>query len=219
MASCTYTVPSPSQMDTSGDNWYANRMNQWQAFFDWAWDAYDFDEGDWDDGFGFEDRWNRTKPLARTMAGLYCLVYSPGSGNWDPNGNLLQMGWRYSSDKIDEVDGRCGDGSAFATTQTGGLFVDEWTRLFMPFFYDQGVVLRAGTILHESRHAGGKGHNAGKNDTTWEYNGAWRWHVVWLWWFYVAAVGTTSAFKLQAKQKANSILASRFTTDPGFRIT
>lgn len=218
MASCTYTVPTSSQMDTSGDNLYANQMNQWQDFYDWAWDAYDFDEGDWNEGFGYEDRWNRTKPLARTMAALYCLVYSPGSGNWDPDGNLLQWAWRYTSKEIDEVDARCGDNTAYAYTRWG-IIIDNYTRLYLLFFYGQGVVLRAGTIVHEARHADWKGHDDGDDDSSWEYNGAWRWHVVWLWWFYVAALGTTAALQLQAKQKANSILSSRFTTDPGFRIS
>jgi hypothetical protein len=78
------------------------------------------------------------------------------------------------------------------------------------------VVLRAGTIVHEPRHADWKAHDDGPNGSSWEYNGAWRWHVVWLWWFYVAALGTTPALQLQAKQKANVIVSTRFPRDPAF---
>ena len=44
MASCTATVPDKN---LSGDNLYGPRIC-WQAFIDWAWDAHDFDEGDFD---------------------------------------------------------------------------------------------------------------------------------------------------------------------------
>jgi len=216
MASCTYRTPSKAQLDASGDTLYGDRMAQSQAFFDWAWGAYDFDEGDWNEGFGHEDRWNRTKALARTMAGLYCLVYSPGAGNWDPAGNILQWGWRYASRHIDELDARCGDGSAIASTRYG-IIIDNYTNLYLGFFYGQGVVLRAGTIVHEARHADWKGHDDGNNDSSWEHNGAWRWQVVWLWWYCVSDEGTP-ALRLQAKQRANAILATYFTSDPGFRI-
>ena len=217
MASCTVTAPTQAELDASGDTHYADRMNQWDAFYDWAWDAYDFDRGDWDQGFGYYDRWNRIRPLARTMAAIYCLVYSPGSGNWDPDGNILQWAWRYTSKEIDELDARCSKGSAFASTQWGPI-IDNWTRLYVRYFYDQGVSRRAGTLVHEARHADWKGHDDGSDDSSWEYNGAWRWHVVWLWWFYVAAQGATTAQQLQAKQRGNAILRSNFTDDPGFRI-
>ena len=49
MATCTATVPD---LNTSGDNLYGPRIC-WQAFIDWAWDAFDFDKDDWDQGFGY----------------------------------------------------------------------------------------------------------------------------------------------------------------------
>ena len=49
-------------------------------------------------------------------------------------------------------------------------------------------------------------------------NGAWRWHVCWLAWFAFAGVRASQAMKTIAKQRANSILATRFTTPPGIAI-
>jgi hypothetical protein len=35
---------------------YGTRIS-WQPFIDWAWDAFDFDKVDWDEGFGYDDVW------------------------------------------------------------------------------------------------------------------------------------------------------------------
>ena len=72
MASCTYVVPN---LDSSGDNLYGPRIC-WQAFVDWAWEAFDFDRDDWDEGFGYDDVCNNTQPLSRALSGIYCLTYS-----------------------------------------------------------------------------------------------------------------------------------------------
>jgi hypothetical protein len=214
MAHCTYSVPD---LDASGDNLYGPRIC-WQEFVDWAWDAFDFDKGDWDDGFGWENVCSNTMPLGRTMAAIWALTYSsPHFPRESYDSNILEWGCRFARNHIDEVDGRCGDGNAFAATWEGA-FVDDRTELYMPFFYGENVVLRAGTILHESRHADGKGHDSGKNDSSWGYNGAWRWHVCWLAWFAFEAQFTTPALKTAATQKANNILNTRFDTPPGFNV-
>ena len=72
MATCTASVPD---LNASGDNLYGPRIC-WQAFIDWAWDAFDFDKGDWDDGFGYDQVCDNTRPLCRTLSGIYCLTYS-----------------------------------------------------------------------------------------------------------------------------------------------
>jgi len=214
MASCTYTVPD---VNVSGDALYGPRIC-WQPFIDWAWDAHDFDKGDWDEGFGWDDCCNINQPLARTFNAIWCLNYS-AADYWNESYDLdiLHWGRRFVREEIDELDGRCGDGSYYAYTQWGFL-VDNWTRLYMGFFYSLAVPERAATLVHEARHADGKGHNAGNNDSSWAYNGAWRWHVCWLAWFWYAGQRTTSALRTKARQRANAILASRFTTPPGFTI-
>jgi hypothetical protein len=215
MASCTYTVPD---LAASGDVLYGPRICN-QPFIDWAWDAFDFDKEDWDEGFGWDSACDITQPLARTFSGIWCLTYSAADyGNESYDADILHWGCRYARTHIDELDGRCGDGSAYARTHSGGLFVDEWTRLFLGFFYAIPVPDRAATLVHESRHAGGSHHDSGTNDSSWEYNGAWRWHVCWLAWFAFAGTRTTNAMKTLARQRANVILASNFAKPPGFTV-
>ena len=216
MASCTAT---PGNLTASGDGLYGPR-SCWQAFINWAWDAYDFDKGDWDDGFGWHDACNNRMPLSRTFSAIWCLEYSsPDPNNESYDMPMLWWGGRYARSHIDELDARCGDGSAFAATQTGGWFVDEWTRLFLGFFYSKAVPNRAGTLVHEARHAhAGKGHNSNGIDPDWAYNGAFRYQVTWLAWFVNQCDNTSVAMKTRARQEANNFLASRFATDPGFRL-
>lgn len=214
MASCTYTAPD---LNTSGDNLYGPRIC-WQPFIDWAWDAFDFDKDDWDDGFGYDNVCDNTQPLSRALSGVWCLTYSsPRFPSESYNGNILEWGCRFARNAIDELDARCGTGGAFARTYSGP-FTDDRTQLFLPFFYSQGVSRRAGSILHEARHADGKGHDSGNNDSSWDYNGAWRWQVCWLAWFAFEGVSTSAAMKTQATQRANNIINSNFDTHPGFNV-
>jgi len=46
MTTCTFNVPN---LDATGDTLYGPRICN-QPFIDWAWSAFDFDRGDWDDG-------------------------------------------------------------------------------------------------------------------------------------------------------------------------
>lgn len=214
MATCTATVPD---LNTSGDNLYGPRIC-WQPFIDWAWDAFDFDKDDWDSGFGYENVCNNRLPLSRTLSGIWCLTYSsPRFPNESYNGNILEWGCRFARNALDELDARCGTGAYFAYTWWGP-FTNDKTELYLPFFYELGVSNRAGTILHEARHADGKGHDSGNNDSSWGYNGAWRWHVCWLAWFAHEGVSTSAAMKTQARQRANNIINTRFVTHPGFNV-
>ena len=212
MATCTFNVPD---LNASGDNLYGPRIC-WQPFIDWAWDAFDFDQGDWDDGFGYENVCNNRAPLSRTMSGIWCLTYSAEDyRNESYDANILQWGCRFARNAIDELDGRCGSG-AIAWTQWGP-FVDDKTELYLGYFA-QAVSLRAGSLVHEARHADGRGHDRGNNDSSWAYNGAWRWQVCWLAWFAFAGTRTSQAMKTMATQRANNILNGNFETPPGFNV-
>lgn len=214
MATCTATVPD---LNTSGDNLYGPRIC-WQAFIDWAWDAFDFDKDDWDQGFGYYSVCDNTRPLSRTLSGIWCLTYSsPHFPRESYNSNILEWGCRFARNAIDELDARCGGGGSIAYTQWGP-FINDLTELYIPYWYGQGVSLRAGTLVHEARHADGKGHNAGNNDSSWGYNGAWRWQVCWLAWFAFEGQHTSTAMKNQARQRANNIINNNFTTHPGFNV-
>jgi hypothetical protein len=217
MSHCEYTVPN---LTASGDGLYAARICN-QPFIDWAWDIFDFDRDDWDEGFGWEAPCDISQPLARTFAAIWCLTYSAEDYRDEGDGrDILHWGGRYARSHIDELDGRCGpdDKSVVARTHSGGLFVDEWTQLYMPFFYQRSVPERAGTLVHESRHAGGRPHDAGNLDSSWEYNGAWRWHVCWLAWFASTGRRTSTAMQLLARQRANIILTTGFVNPPGFTV-
>jgi len=223
-ASCTYTVGNNT---TSGDAALSSTACR-QDMINYFWNGYDFDKDDWDNGFGYEAACDINKPLARTFNALVALHYSapsPATSSSDYSGNILRWGGNYAMNNIDELDGRCGDGSARATTRTGGLFVDEWTQLYMPFFYSENVIQRAGTILHESRHAGGKGHNGGSScprgsscDSNWSYSGGNQYQALWLWWFRVEGRGWTSAMSQQAKDEANYVISTGFVTTPPYFV-
>jgi hypothetical protein len=227
MATCTYTVPDKN---ASGDNLYGPRIC-WQAFIDWAWYAHGFRKNYWDDGFGYYDVCNNSKPLARTLSAIWLLNYS-ADDYWNEqwSNNILHWGRRYVRQQIDDLRSKCGDGSAIATSYSG-FFVDDRIELYLGFFYSRNVVERAGTLIHESRHQGGKSHNstfpswsaygAGKSgaDSSWGYNGAWMYHALYLWWFYADGRRTTWALRVSAKQRAQFTIDNAFKTHPGITIT
>lgn len=225
-ASCRY---QPGNNDDSGDNFYISAACT-QANIHQFWNHFDFDKGDWDDGFGYDAACNVNQPLARTFNALYLLAYSAedyARSTSDFSGNALRWGYPYSASKIDELDGRCGSGDkdtgARATTYTGAQ--DNRTVLKWPFFYGEVVLQRAGTIVHEARHAGGKGHNGGTGcprnsscDTNWAYQGANMYQVLYLWWFRVDGTRTTTAMRNWARTEAQNIIDRGFNTNPGFVI-
>jgi len=117
------------------------------------------------------------------------------------------------------------------TSAVCDLFVPGRLELYLGYFYNEDVVSRAGTLVHESRHVGGKPHNAnfprgsvfgaGKSgaDSDWGYQGAWMYDALYLWWFYAAGTRTTPAIQQAAKQRGNLIIDNAFATHPGFNIT
>jgi len=212
---CTWT---PSNTTTTGDTLYGPRICK-QAFIDWAWDAFDFDKGNWDDGWGYDQPCSIDRPLGRTFNAIWCLTYSGGStpsATISSSIPILKWGWRYAQENIDELDGECTKGNYWGWT-VWGPFVDNYTNLYLPFF-NGGVPQRAALLLHEARHADGVGHDDGDNDSSWEYNGAWRWQVCWLSWFAAEGQRSTQILRDLARQSANGILGSRFTKPPGFTV-
>ncbi len=209
---CDY---DPGNSDALGDTLYSPRSGK-QSFINWAWDAFDFDKGDWDDGWGFHAAWDKTLPLNRTLSGIWCMTYSAGSSpNSSISGpNILAWGWKYAQTHLDELDGACTNGDAVARTVRG---VDDYTELYLKYF-QQAVSLRAGTLVHEARHAAGTSHDSGNNDSSWEFNGAWRFQVCWLARFANDGQFTTAALRTLARQRANTILANNFASPPGFSV-
>lgn len=228
-ATCYY---QPGNNNDSGDSFYKSYICN-QSMVNQFWDHFSFDKDDWDNGFGYEDPCNINKPLARTFNALYLLAYSAedyAKNTGDFSGNALRWGYPYSASKIDELDGRCGSGDKNtgprATSYWGGwIFVDDRTELKWPFFYNENVAERAGTIVHEARHADGKGHNAGSDcprgascDSEWTYYGGNTYQVLFLWWFYVDGTRTTTAMKDFAKIEAQSIIDRGFKNTPPYNL-
>jgi hypothetical protein len=215
---------------TSGDSLYGPRAC-WQAFIDWCWNTHDFDFDSWHHGFGYEDCCNVDLPLARTFNAFWLLNYSADDYNNDQySNNMLHWGRRYVRDQMDDVRAACGDGSAAATTFDYWIF-GKHVEFYLAFWYQEDVASRAGTLVHESRHFGGKGHDAnfpagsvfgaGRSgaDSSWGYQGAWMFDALYLWWFYADGRRSTPALRNAAKQRANLIIDNAFATHPGFTIT
>jgi hypothetical protein len=208
-----------------------------QDIINFFWEQFDFDTGDWDEGFGYEAPCDVNRPLARTFNALYALYYSspsPPTRTDDFSGNLLHYGGNYAIDNIDELDGRCGNSTTIGTTGSTqhGCCKDNWTQLYWPFFYGQNVATRAATVLHESRHAAGHSHIAetectrlGSCDYSWDQGnwqedgvGANRYEVVWLSWFVVEGKDVGPSLKARAAERANDIIRRGFLWMPQYVV-
>jgi hypothetical protein len=213
--SCAY--PQPIDVVDTGDTHYDSFIDQ--SHINRYWSDFALDVEDWDENWGYHDPGNLTLPFARAMTGFWALENSapPGAGG----DNFLTWAYRFSKDAIDEIRTEC---TLDFTAKTRRSPFDSWTKLAIPFFYYQGVPERAATVVHEARHADGKGHNDCKCDrnrscdTNWEYNGANTYQVIWLEWFMHTAANTTPAMQERARDRANEILGDAFCTKPGFRL-
>jgi hypothetical protein len=126
------------------------------AFSSSVWDHFAMDEGDWNDGRGFDNYCDITKMLGKTYIAYWVILYSSPTPppTWDDmSGNALRWAAPYSSNNIDEVDGACSWG-LYGETRYGTL-VDNWTRFFLDFAYMETPAVRASTVVHEARHANG----------------------------------------------------------------
>ncbi|HEX6150110.1 hypothetical protein [Nocardioides sp.] len=294
--SCQYSVGS---LALSGDDIYAARICD-QPFIDYAWNSYGFNYDYWQDGWGWNDCCNVTKPLGRVFTALWLLNYS--AEDWqNESWNAPMINWapryvREQFQRYDDLRADCGDGGSNATTsgcqwtrsfyewkctqwrrekhrecRTWGVFsficvffvtilswfcvlwgwvsttactLWYWTAgggesvtLHLPYFYTiadpvndpRDVLARAGTLVHESRHIGGKPHNStfpsgsafgtgDGADESWSYDGAWKFHALYCWWFYAAGSRTSIALKQAAKNRANFIINNAFHDHPGVAV-
>jgi len=231
-ASCSRTASS-----AQFDSFYAPLWGCQQVFINDMWSRFDFDHDDWDQGFGYDDACNDSLPLKRTFNALQVLGYAvtntPTCSTSNSNVGLWAYCWAGNS--IDELDGRCGD-SPRAFTKFGPI-VDNYTELYMAFFFDETVVQRAGTIFHEARHAQGWcSHNSscldGDNscDPNWgsgcvgtgssSGKGANAYTVLFMNWFATTARADwiNSTIRADAVAEGNRYLSRRFGTDPCFRM-
>lgn len=230
-ASCSRAA---GDLYASGD---LGTMRNWgcgQQFIDFFWNAYDFDKGNWDEGFGYDQPCDLTRPLARTFNALYSLHYSAvdyATSAGDRRGSVLRWGGQFARSNIDELDGACNDGTKIAHTLWGAA-PDHYTNLYMRFFFDYSVPERAALVLHEARHASGIAHCGeffagcaaiacparGSCDHDWAYNGANRYEAAWLWEYAFNSVRTSDPLRIRAQDRANTVLRQFFNIDPGFVV-
>src|SRR6266567_2131511 len=133
MASCTYTVPDKA---ASGDNFYGAVICN-QAYVDYFWNTYGFsgNKAYWDDGWGWDDCCNTSKPLARAFNGCYALTYSASDYlNDSYSAPILNWGRRYARENIDDLRCFCGDGTAIARSKSGGL-----VAVYLWWYYAAGA--------------------------------------------------------------------------------
>lgn len=114
---------------------------------------------------------------------------------------------------------------------SGGIFVDEWTRIYKGLVYQLTPYYRAASILHEARHAGGAGHNgndgsnacaSGGNSCDENYSddaltGSANSYESWFaQWFLFEGTYTTTTQKRSAQRSVNWNLTNRFDNNPAF---
>jgi len=239
-----FGVRMASACDTKRNTEPAVQFNHWcnQGFIDFFWDAYDFDQGDWE-GFGFDEACDLRRPLARTFQAIEMVNFSDKIDPFfadDFTGNILHWGGNYTMREIDELDARCSNGT-FAAYTVWGPIIDNNTELYTRFFYSANVVKRASILVHEARHADWCGHNgndgsnacpAGSPSCDEKFNdgcsgigspsgkGADGFQVMWLWAFTLGADAQHGgpARKTMASDAANAILDSMFDVNPCFHI-
>ena len=143
---CTYSVPNK---DISGDNLYGSRICN-QPFIDWAWYSYNFDYDWWQDGWGYDDACNSSKPLARTFNAIWALDYSspdPQNISYD-NQNMLHWAGRFVREQISgyKLRATCGSNNTrIATTFGAGCTEYRKTVIWACDRYEQETAKACGS--------------------------------------------------------------------------
>jgi hypothetical protein len=219
------------------DDFYAPRWGCQQVYINDMWSRFSFDKDDWDQGFGYEDCCNDSLPLKRTFNALQVLGYAAtGTPTCSTSSsNVCLWAYCWAGNSIDELNGRCGESSRAYTKF--GIIIDNYTDLYMPFFYDETVVQRAGTIFHEARHAQGWcSHTSDCSDGNSSCDPNWgsgcvgfgsgsgvganAYTVLFMNWFATTATSAwiNSTIRQNAVDEGNYYLSHRFGTDPCFRL-
>jgi len=216
-----------NQGPTNDDTYIMGRWNCAQSWINFYWSAYDYDSSDWNSGWGYSAPCDMTLPLARAFNANWILDHAAINfpvSTTDFSGNILRWGGNYAIREIDELDGRdCGNADSPLATTIHAPIIDNYTQLWPKFFYQLNAVERAGTLLHEARHADGYSHSesdrscprGGSCDTRFGDSGANTYQVRWLSEFSSLATQHPIEMRRIAANRANTILRGGFRYDTG----
>lgn len=230
-ATCCYTIPDKV---LSGDEWYGANNWDW-CRSDWmnAWvDNYGATHDDWPgDSWGWTDACNTDKPLARFFTALAALNSSHphpvSDGNYDLQ-SPLDWGRHFAPDQIDELAARCPNGgfSAMCVNCIGsflGIHGDRSVELYLNYFFQDSVMVRAADLVHESWHwaferdhvAGGVKDQSYSNDSG---AGAYSVTVWWLSRYAREAVNAPWKLRCEAADSANAYINGSFVQVPAITV-
>jgi hypothetical protein len=135
------------------DSFYGALWGCQQSRINDMWSRFHMTKVQWPTGFwGYDDPCNDSKPLKRTFNALQLLAYGV-TNNPTCDTSVTNMGkWAYcwAGGSINQLTSSCSSASrAYSTWPQGS------TELRVPFFRDETVAQRAGTIVHEARHTSG----------------------------------------------------------------
>jgi hypothetical protein len=188
--------------------------------------VYNLQTGHWDDGRGIENfgtQCDYGRLFARHISGGVVLDY-PNAGyahnTGDFSGPFTHWAGNYVIKYHKRHEADCwykNNGATLATTFRGLPFDNDRTEFYLSYF-NTDPVFRAGTLVHESRHGEGVGHDAGNLDSSWTYFGAYYYEVVWYAWYVVDGSWGTKAMRQRARDLGNSRLASMFVIPPPYKM-
>lgn len=189
--------------------------------------AYGIDSGEWGD-YGYNSGvCDYATPLARTIDALELLEVTRGSS---PE---LQSMRDLARDQYSgaNLNADCDNDTAYATTFCYVIGANQ-TDLHLPFFYDEDVTQRAGTIVHEAAHkeAGttvfscGRSHDGdcgpdNECDEAYDHGGAYSWSADFHKSFCQKAVNTTTALRYRSLSRYNRYLNTKFETNTAPELT
>lgn len=203
-----------------------------------VWGDFGLTESRWID-FGWNEVCSIDSPLNRTLSALWLLQNSapdPTNSINDNSGDFLRQAYNYSAINIEKLVPGCGDDHpgiiaitfpeelVSPSNETGETpFSKNRIELYVPFFYNQAVSVRASTIVHEARHTQGITHDPcfclrGSCDRRWGDQKANDFEIYFLYLFANNGVNTTTAMKRRARQEGNEILTTAYCEVPFFRI-
>jgi hypothetical protein len=214
------------------------------------WNDFHMSREDWDEGFGYDTPCDNDRPLRRTFNALHALAYAVSDtavhfpdeydedqGIWSytlDKGDMIRWGYNYARNNIDELKARCLGDNAGANAHTHYCSIDNYTELYMNFFYKENVISRASTLMHETRHADCSilethGHTgagsanqcprkASCDANFFEPEFVNSTQVIWLWQFAEKADRWGLGFRHMAADHANTIIERAYDTRPSFHV-